>query len=278
MAPQALGTQTVGSIIRPASFCGVVGFKASYGRLPNSGVKPLTAELDSLGCFARAVADAALWFSVLAGEPMAPPATRPPRIALVRTAHWREADAACRETVEHAAETLARAGAEVVEPTLPPEFDALAAHQDVIFSAGAAMALAAERRDHEALLSPGLRAVLERGAAVTPELLAESRRAAEFCRARMDRLFEDVDLVLAPAAKGEAPDRAHGTGDPLYSRMWTLLLGPCLSLPIGAGSNGLPIGVQLIGPRGGDAAFLAWCQWAADATMGGSAAPIAGGA
>src|SRR5690606_35962155 len=148
MVPLALGTQTVGSVIRPASFCGVFGFKASRGRLSLEGVKPLAAAFDSLGCFARSLDDIALWFSVMAEEPAGSPPTADaaPRIALVRTAQWSDAEPATRAAVEAAAERLARAGAEVVEPALPSDFDRLAEPQDVIFAAGALSALSRERR------------------------------------------------------------------------------------------------------------------------------------
>ncbi|MEX2631617.1 MAG: amidase [Tistlia sp.] len=267
MVPLALGSQTVGSVIRPASYCGVVGFKASQGRLSLEGVKPLAVDLDSLGCFARTVADVALWFAALAGEP--PPAAdaAPRRIALVRTAQWQEARLETRQAVEAAAEVLAQAGAEVVEPSLPAEFERLAALQDVIFCAGAAAALAPERAAHRSLLSPQLQAILERGAAVSADELAQAAGVAQRCRERFDQLFGEVDLVLAPAAPGEAPAGLESTGDPLFSRMWTLLLGPCLSLPAARGPKNLPVGVQLIGRRGADRTFLGDALWA-EAALG----------
>jgi len=265
MVPLALGSQTVGSVIRPASFCGVVGFKASQGRLSLEGVKPLAPALDSLGCFTRSVADMALWFSVLDSEPLLPPRSGPPRIALVRTAHWDEAATETRATVEAACARLAETGAEISEPVLPPEFDQLATIQDVIFTAGAVAALATEWRDHRDQLSPQLIAVLERGALVTAEELAAAERVARDCREEMALLFGETDLVIAPSAPGEAPPGLEATGDPLFNRMWTLLLGPCLSLPAGRGPRGLPVGVQLIGARGRDAELLRDAQWVADA-------------
>lgn len=265
MVPLALGSQTVGSVIRPAAFCGVAGFKTSRGRLSLEGVKPLASALDSLGCFARSVSDLALWFSVLGGEPLPGRRTGPPRIALARTAHWDEAESETRATVKAACERLANAGAEVTEPRLPPEFGQLAAVQDVIFSTGVVAALQAEWSRHRDMLSPQLTAVLERGARVTADELARAGRTAVRCRAEMERLFGEVDLIIAPSAAGEAPKGLEATGDPLFNRMWTMLLGPCLTLPAGRGQHGLPVGIQLVGACGKDAVFLRDAQWAAEA-------------
>ncbi len=262
MAPLALGTQTVGSVIRPASFCGVVGFKATRGRLSLDGVKPLAAAFDSLGCFARSVEDVALWLTALEGGVPAPPRAAAPRVALVRTAQWQKAAPETRAAVEAAAARLAGAGAAVEEPALPDDFARLADEQDVIFAAGALRALARERAGHPELLSPQLKEVLARGAAVGAGRLAEAEATAARCRTALAELFDRVDLVLAPAAPGEAPAGLEATGDPLFNRMWTLLLGPCLNLPAGQGPQGLPVGVQLVGALDSDPAFLADAAWA----------------
>ncbi|MCL5776505.1 amidase [Limibaculum sp. FT325] len=261
MAPLALGTQTVGSVIRPAAFCGVVGFKASQGRLPLTGVKPLAAALDSLGVFARSVADAVLWFETLSGERVPVQHGSAPRVALVRTAHWHEAEPETRAAVEAVAARLAAAGAEVSEPALPEGFARLAGAQDAIFAAGAVAALALEWRSDRDRLSPQLREVLARGEAIPAEALADARMLAESCHATLARLFGHVDVVLAPAAKGEAPRGLETTGDPLFNRMWTVLLGPCATLPAASGPNGMPVGVQLVGAFRRDAAFLSHLGW-----------------
>jgi amidase len=265
MIPLALGTQTVGSIIRPAAFCGVVGFKASRGRLPLDGVKPLAAAFDSLGCFARSVADCALWFAAVSGEAPTPPPERPPRIGLVRTPWWDAAAPETRETVEAAAARLADAGAEVTEPALPVGFDRLAAVQDVLVRAGAAEALATEHRAHRARLSAGLRTLLDEGAALPPARVAAARAETETARAAMADLFAEVDAVLAPAATGEAPEGLGATGDPLFNRAWTLLGGPCVAIPAGRGPRGLPVAVQLAGAPGADGRLLAHALRVAEA-------------
>ena len=266
MVPLAFGTQTVGSVLRPASFCGVVGFKAGFGRFDLSGVKQLTASLDSLGFFTRSVGDAALFSDAIAGEPqpglIALPG-HPLRIALIRTGQWDHASDETRAAVKSTAKLLADEGAIVTEPDLPETFTTLAEVQDVIFRAGAVRALAREWRDHRKEISPQLVALLEQGEAISETELAHAEKTAEICRWVMDDLFKEHDLALAPAAPGEAPLRKHGTGDPLFNRMWTLLHNPCLSLPGQKGPNGMPVGVQLVGPRGGDRQLLACADWVA---------------
>lgn len=267
MVPLAFGSQTVGSVVRPASFCGVVGFKADFGRFDLGGVKPLASRLDSLGFFARSVRDVALFADAVAGKPyagMIAVPNRPPRVALVRTAQWDRAESSSREAVEATAALLAESGAEIDEPDLPSEFADLPYIQNLIFTAGAVAALENEWRDHRNLLSPQLCAVLEEGQLHGPAELADAESAADRCRAFMDELFETYDFVLAPAAPGEAPIGLDRTGDPLFSRMWTLLHGPCLSLPGHRGESGMPVGVQLAGPRGGDDRLLAWADWLAE--------------
>jgi amidase len=267
MVPLAFGSQTVGSVVRPASFCGVVGYKAGFGQFDLSGVKPLARRLDSLGFFARSVRDAVLFADTIAGKPdagMVAVPNRPPSVALVRTAHWERADASSQQAVEATAALLAEAGAELGEPVLPPEFAELADIQHLIFTAGAAEALADEWRDHRDQLSPQLRPLLEEGLSHGAAEIAEAETVAERCRRFMDDLFEQYDVILTPAAPGEAPQGLDSTGDPLFSRMWTLLHGPCLSLPGQKGGDGMPVGVQLVGRRGGDDKLLAWADWVAE--------------
>ncbi|WP_417728894.1 amidase [Roseovarius sp.] len=256
MAPIALGTQTVGSVIRPAAFCGTVGFKATQGLLELTGVKPLASSLDSLGCFTRSVRDAALWFSVQSGHAPAPRRTRLPKVAMVRSAQWHEARAESRTAVESAAATLRHAGISVTEPVLPEAFNTLVECQNIVFSRGARVALAQEWADHRGALSPQLVQVLAYGDSISDSVLAEAEKTAAACRRVLEGLFQEVDLILTPAAPGEAPHGLAATGDPLFNRTWTLMLGPCATLPSATGPTGLPVGIQLVGPRNGDAAFL----------------------
>ena len=271
MVPLAFGSQTVGSVIRPASFCGIVGYKAGFGRFDLSGVKPLARSLDSLGFFGRSVRDVVLFSDAVAGSAdagMIAVPNRPPHVALIRTAQWERADSASRQAVETTATLLTESGAALDEPELPAEFADLPDIQNVIFTAGAAEALAVEWRDHRDAMSPQLSALLEEGQSHGPARVAEAEATAGRCREFMDALFELYDVALAPAAVGEATRGLAHTGDPLFSRMWTLLHGPCLSLPGHTGAAGMPVGVQLAARRGGDKALLAWADWLAERLPG----------
>lgn len=259
MAALALGTQTAGSVIRPAAFCGVVGFKPTYGAVSLEGVKALAPSLDTLGWFAPAVAGAARLAAVF-GIGEVPPGP-PPRIALCRTREWDRAQAASRAALDGALAAFAAAGAETAEAEMTSPFNRLNEAQDDIMSAEAAEALAWERAERGGMLSAGLRKMLDRGAAIAPSRLAAARARAAECRAREAELFAGADILLGASAPGEAPLRAV-TGDPAFNRPWTLLGTPCLTLPFGAGPAGLPLGVQLIARRGADANLLAWARWA----------------
>jgi Asp-tRNA(Asn)/Glu-tRNA(Gln) amidotransferase A subunit family amidase len=256
MVPAAVGSQTAGSVVRPASYCGVVGFKPTFGALDLEGVHPLAPSLDTLGFFVEAVEDAPVVFAALRGLPQPPPlAASRPRVALCRTEQWNLADAPTRAAIEGAAEKLG-ASRDVDLPR------GLAAAQETIMAVEAARALAGERTAGEARLSPKLRDMLQRGDRCPREryddALAQLRRA----RAAIPDAFRDADVLLTPAATGEAP-APETTGDPAFSRIWTLLGVPCLSLPVLRGPAGLPLGLQLIGAPGRDDDLLAFGAWIA---------------
>jgi Asp-tRNA(Asn)/Glu-tRNA(Gln) amidotransferase A subunit family amidase len=256
MVPAAVGSQTAGSVIRPASYCGIVGFKPTYGVLDLEGVHPLAPSLDTLGFFVEQVEDAPIVFAAMRGLPQPPPLVpRKPRVALCRTEQWPFAEASTRSAIESAAETLGG----LREVDLPR---GLAAAQETIMAVEAARALAGERAAGEARLSPKLRELLVRGDACPrpqyEDALAQMRRA----RAAIADVFRDVDVLVTPAAAGEPPDPAT-TGDPAFSRIWTLLGVPCLSLPVLRGPAGLPSGLQLIGAPGRDDDLLAFAAWTA---------------
>ena len=265
MVPLAYGTQTGGSVIRPASFCGVIGYKAGLGRLPTAGVRLFGQNLDSLGVFARRVADVALVRAALVGAPAAVPELgRPPRIGLCRTFDWEAADPAMQRATEAAAAALARAGAAVRDVAMPAAFAGLGEAHAVVIRVEGARNFAWERSAHPGLCSPGLMAKLAEGLA-TPHADYEAALAlAERCRRDLDALFEDVDVLLAPSAVGEAPAGLGSTGDPLFNRVWTLLHAAAVSLPGHAGPNGLPLGVQAIAPAGHDDRLLAVAHWMED--------------
>lgn len=265
MAPLALGTQTAGSVIRPASFCGVLGWKPAFGRVPMDGVSPFAPSLDTLGLFARDLAAIPLVMEAL-GSPIPPPraASGLPRYALCRTEAWPGAEPSTRAAVEDAAERLRRAGAEVAELELPEPFTGLLEAQRVVMAVEAARTWGALRDEEGERLSPVLRDFLEEGERVAPEREAASRARAGRCRALLAEVLRATDALLTPSAIGEAPAGLASTGDPLFNRIWTLLGTPCLSLPAARGPAGLPVGVQLVGLAGAEGDLLRAARFAAD--------------
>ena len=267
MLPLALGTQTAGSIIRPAAYCGVVGYKPSAGRVPRAGVKSLSESLDTVGGFGRCVRDAALLGAVLTGDTrLAVPPTddAAPRIALCRTPDWPQADADTQAAWTQAIDALAPQAAALVELDLPAELGDLVALQKAVMAFEMARALSHERLVHRDRLSPRLRTLLDEGMAIPgAEHMAYLARSAA-AQHRVDALFDTADLLLAPSAIGEAPAGLEATGDPLFCRGWTLLGLPCVHLPFARGRLGLPVGLQLVGRWGDDHRLLAAAQWVHD--------------
>lgn len=266
MVPFALGTQTAGSIIRPAAFCGVVGYKPSFARIQRAGVKTIADSLDTIGGFARTVDDVALFASVLMGDASLRQLdyNTKPRIGMCRTLQWRHTGQAVRDAYAHAANTLSRAGAQVEDVELPPELCALVqAHADIM-SVEMAQSLAFERTRHRSQLSDALRALLDAGTKISADEHRANQQRVQEGRAQAQRWFDDVDILLAPSAIAEAPFIEEGTGDPLYCRVWTLLGLPCVHLPFYTGPQGLPVGLQAIGCHGDDRRLLAIARWTLD--------------
>jgi len=265
MVPLAIGTQTGGSVIRPASYCGVVGFKPSYGLFPPAGMHPNTESLDTVGIMARSVEDIALFRAALMAIPYEPPMMpeRPPRLALCHTPHWDRAFPEGKAMLEDAAARLRAAGAEIVESELPPECGGVSEVQRRHSVFEALRVHAPELYRHEALLSPDL---LDKGKlADAKELtLADFRQAwrdAERMRAAAAEWAGQFDAILTPPAPGQAPRGLGETGSAIFNGLWTVLYMPCLTLPAGTGPDGLPVGIQLIGKRHADARLLATGLW-----------------
>ncbi|MFC4277524.1 amidase [Achromobacter aloeverae] len=263
MVPFALGTQTAASIVRPAAYCGVVGFKPTFGTVPRTGVKPLADSLDTVGCFARTVPDAGLVASVL----MSDPGLRKldyagkPRIGMYRTLQWRHTLPETREAYAHAADVLARAGAAVRDVELPPDYCSLVQLQSDVMAYEACQALARERAEFAGQMSTRLLDLLDAGAGITAQAHQANLALMAERYARAEGWFEEFDVLLTPSAPGEAPLADLGTGDPLFGRVWTLFGVPCLHLPFAQGPHGLPIGLQAIGRRGDDHKTLAIGAW-----------------
>jgi amidase len=262
MVPLALGSQTAGSIIRPASFCGVVGYKPTHGQFAVAGIKALSQTLDTLGGMARSVADVALLRVAFVGGPgRLPELQRPPRIGLSRTPQWPHATAATREALDTASQRLATAGAEIAELVLPAEFEPLAAAQETIQIFEGARCFTYELTRHREQLSQKLLELLAPAEGITYAAYAEAMALADTCRRQLDSIFTDYDVLLVPSAPGEAPAGLEATGNPIFNRIWTLLHTPAVNLPGLQGPNGLPVGVQVIGPIGMDDRLLAIAAW-----------------
>jgi Asp-tRNA(Asn)/Glu-tRNA(Gln) amidotransferase A subunit family amidase len=260
MAPLAFGTQTAGSVIRPASFCGCIGCKPSFGLINRAGVKPLADSLDTVGILARTVEDAAFFAGVLTDRPalrhLVVPA-QAPHFGLYRTPMWDEAEPAAVAAIDRARAALEQAGAAVEELAIDPAHRGLTAAQDRIMSFELARALAYERIERSAELSPRLAQLLDAGMAVGPAEYDAALTEAAAARAGLGRFFGACDAVLVPAAPGEAPAGLSYTGDPVFNRMWTLLGLPCVTVPARWSEAGLPTGVQLVGRVRDDARLMA---------------------
>ncbi len=279
MVPVSTGTQTIGSIIRPASYCGIFGYKPTFGMIPRAGVLPLCASLDHVGLFARTVEDLELFAkaathtnprrpSIRTAQPVDLDLLRgldeqdPPSIAFVKTPQWPELDTSTRERLEETAARLDERGADVEEVSLPRKFGGLVEAQTAIFQAELARALSHEFENHPDQISDLLYGIIESGNAVEMDEYLEAQKLAAECRWESRELFQDHDVLLAPSVRGEAPEGLGSTGDPLFLRMWTLLGLPSVSVPGIRGPNGLPLGAQIIGPMYGDGLALSVAGWA----------------
>lgn len=259
MVPVAFGTQTAGSIIRPAAYCGVVGYKPTFGMLPTAGIKPLSPSLDTLGVLARNVTDAAWFAGTLARLTLVgdwPHAERL-RVGVCGTPHWDRALPESRAALQRAAAALADAGALVSDVGLPPACDGLDAVQVLIMEYEAAAAFAPESLRHAAAFSGRFAALLARGAQHGGEDFLAAQERAEAAREALRTIWQSVDVLICPSAEGGAPAGLDSTGDPVFSRMWSLLGNPCVHVPVGAGPHGMPVGVTVVGPRRLDAVALA---------------------
>jgi Asp-tRNA(Asn)/Glu-tRNA(Gln) amidotransferase A subunit family amidase len=260
MVPLAFGTQTAGSVIRPGAYCGCVAYKPSFGLINRAGVKPLADSLDTIGVFARSVEDAALFAGVLSERPALRQLAIPqqaPRFGLYRTPVWGQAEPATAAALDAARAALERAGAVVTELAVAPEHEGLAEAQDMIMGFEIVRALAYERLERSAELSPRLAQLIDAGMAIGAEVYDQAQTRTAAARVGLAAFFGACDAILVPAAPGEAPAGLGNTGNPVFNRMWTLLGVPCASLPARWAENGLPTGVQLVGRPNDDARLMA---------------------
>jgi Asp-tRNA(Asn)/Glu-tRNA(Gln) amidotransferase A subunit family amidase len=264
MVPLAIGTQTGGSVIRPAAYCGVVGFKPSYGMSPPAGMHPNTESLDTVGTMARSVEDTALFRAALIAIPYEAPRMpeRPPRLALCRTMHWDRAEPEGRAVLEDAAARLRAGGAEVVESELPAVCADISEVQRRHSAYEAPRVHAPELRRHASLLSGDLiDGKIAEGRQLRLDDFRRAWRRADEARAAANDWAGGFDAILTLPAPGQAPKMLRSTGSAVFNGLWTVLYMPCLTLPAGEGSDRLPVGVQLVGRRHGDARLLDVALW-----------------
>lgn len=257
MAMAAWGSQTTGSIIRPAVYCGVVGYKPSFGLITTAGVSVLSPLQDTVGVLTRTVQDAASFvFGVHGSRVELQRGSRPLRLGVCTSSQWEHARPETIGAIERLIARAAAAGSDIRRIPLPDEFESLVALQGKIVAYDARHALAHENLNHSTLLSPRLAARISAGLDMdVEEYIAASRTVAE-CRHRVRALFNDVDALIYPAAEGEAEAGIQNSGSPRFGALWTLLHLPTVSFPIGRGPSNLPLGVQLVGDFGDDIALL----------------------
>lgn len=265
MVSFATATQTLGSTIRPAGYCGIAGFKPSYNLVPRRGVWPNADSLDTVGLMARDVRDVALLASVAAQHPGLMPTEEPdpsaPVVGLCRSFEWPQADAHMQAAFEACATALSRAGARVVEVSLPPAFSGLLqAHTTVAWYELVRCFADILRRQAERI-RPELRERLLAGLQISPEDYHAAQRLGRQCRQMLPQVMDGCDVLFTPAATGEAPRGLASTGDTRMNQVWTFLHGPCVSVTGGLGPQGLPLAMQVVGAQDDDAATLRAARW-----------------
>jgi Asp-tRNA(Asn)/Glu-tRNA(Gln) amidotransferase A subunit family amidase len=270
MAPLGFGTQTGGSLIRPASYCGIVGYKPTHDFISTAGVKALSAWLDTMGVYGRTVPDAALLGRALIGFDPIDFETKPaagPRIGLYRTPQWAMAEPPMAAAFLGSAARLERAGARVTEVQAPSIMEGIIEAADIINDYETYRSLAFERMHHAQLLSPTMTNKLTKAAGVTRAQYLAALETAKTCGQVLTDLFRDFDVFIAPSATGEAPaglttiGPAGARGPAAFQVQWTVLHTPAISVPVFTGPQGLPMGLQVIAPCGADERALYWAHW-----------------
>jgi Asp-tRNA(Asn)/Glu-tRNA(Gln) amidotransferase A subunit family amidase len=256
IVPVALGTQTAGSVVRPAAYCGVYGWKPARGWTATDGVWRLGRSLDTVGLFARRACDLALLYGVLADRTPTSPLGGTKRVGILRAREWAEADGDVHAALDTVADRLRRAGWSVDEVRMPDVWRDLPEHQAVVMAAEVAHNLRSVLGERVVQISAAAFAIVERGDATPAPSYLDSLRAAEEALDVLPALAGSVDVLLAPSATGVAPLGLGATGDPVFCRAWTLLGLPAANVPAVRRADGLPVGVQALGLRFDDLTFL----------------------
>lgn len=253
MVPLANGTQTGGSVILPAAFCGVVGYKASLDGLDRTGIQALKKSLDTLGYFARSVEDIGLVYNAVTGHSVRVVSDRP-KIGVCRTPMWVEAEGYAQAALETSAAALSAAGYDVVDIELPPELVSIEHPFRVISNYEGKAALADDFRDHMDKMNPWMRETGE--SCWSDNEYAHALATSDTARAALARVYDDFPVLLTPSTAGEAPADLISPTMSSFNRMWTLMHGPTVTLPVAEGPNNMPVGVQLAARVGDDAALI----------------------
>ncbi len=263
MVPLALGTQTGGSVILPAAFCGLYGYKASLIGLDRRGIRHIRPSLDTLGGFARAAGDIALLRGAMTGKPPAAANGEALRVGVCRTFNWDQAAPESVAALERAAESLAASGAEVNDVELPGMFDGIEESFRIVSTVEGMNALEWEVENHLDALNHWTRDSFAAAAEWTESDYEEALAHAAACRTALGGLYASRDVLLTPSTCGEATDDLTGISNSAFNRVWTFMHGPCVTIPAYSGPNGLPVGIQVVGPPGGDDALISAVAWIA---------------
>ncbi|QGJ70564.1 Glutamyl-tRNA amidotransferase subunit A [Planctomycetales bacterium 10988] len=264
MCAAALGSQTGGSITRPASYCGVTGYKPTFDRYSRRGVTPVSFSLDHVGFLARCVPDLILLTQTLAEEDTLPTLSKPPRLGILDQMFVEDADPDAGRVLRAAVDRCKSRGAEIVSLALPNSFQDISEMHRRIMATEAAEFHYEHFRDHEDELGPLLHELLEEGLSMPAIDYAEALKYRLELLPLMEVLFKQVDAFLTPATVSAAPSGLTSTGSPLFNSPWSFLGTPTVSFPVGYADNGLPMGVQLVGARGTDQQLLNIAQWVDD--------------
>ncbi|MEY4711755.1 MAG: hypothetical protein RIS88_1205 [Pseudomonadota bacterium] len=263
MVPLSLGSQTSGSIIRPAAYCGIFGLKPTFGFIDMRGAKAFSPSLDTVGWFARTADDLELMRCALAGtafEPLQAVAPAALKIIASRTAQWHGSEASGRSAWELAGQRCLQAGVSLRHAELDSALEGLFDAQQQVAAFEAARSLAPEFREHPAALSDVLRQLLSTGQGISQQTYEQALALAHTARPQVLQWMGDADAVMTLSAPGEAPAGLQATGDPMFNRIWTLLGFPCVNVPGLLGPTGLPVGLQLVGRPGAERALLVAAQ------------------
>jgi Asp-tRNA(Asn)/Glu-tRNA(Gln) amidotransferase A subunit family amidase len=242
----------------------VVGYKPTFGMINRNGMKLMSDSLDTVGVLARSVADCAFVAGAIAGRDLGDPDSHPgraPRIGICQSPAWDLAAPETHALLSRVAAALARAGAKVEARELPPAFDALTTAHPIVMNNESARALGWELATHPDGISEGLQERLTFGLTQTEAALTQAYEVFSSTQQAFPSAVAGLDVLVTPSAPGEAPAGLEWTGDPAFNLIWTSLHVPCVTVPVGTGPNGLPLGIQIVGRCGDDRAVLAWARW-----------------